>query len=155
MKVSFFSIGIDVAEAVVEVLASEVSPDPEQSEGTGAHFLTSMPRRYRAEVAVVFRVPADLERSAEVKGKGAAGELTEALSPVLAQTGRLGIKAVLARGALLALPVLAVLVAPRIVRATLPATRKRTPLPGWVKGLLPAQPPRLPPSGPYTHFQDV
>ncbi|MBW0000248.1 MAG: hypothetical protein JO015_14195 [Verrucomicrobia bacterium] len=147
MKVSFLSIGIDVAEAVVEVFASEASPDPERSEGAGVHILASIPRHYRAEVAVVFGSPAARETLAQVQDGNPAGQLPETLSSFLAQSGRLGIKTVLARGALVALPALAVLVVPRIARAALPAAGKSTRLRSWVRGLLPAPPPRLPPSG--------
>jgi hypothetical protein len=82
-----------------------------------------------------------------VQGRGSAGRISgETLSPLLVETGRLGLKAVLARSALLALPALAVLVAPKVARVALPAARKNALLRSWVRGLLPARQPRLPPA---------
>jgi hypothetical protein len=149
MKISFLSIGIEVVEAVVDVFSSEASRDPSQPEVAGIHSFRSSPQRYRAEVSVIFEVPDDPERllndaSHRVQGRGGATQTGQALSPLLAETGRLGLKAVLARSALLALPALAVLVAPRVARAALPAAGRNTLLRSWVRGLLPAQPPRLP-----------
>jgi hypothetical protein len=143
MKVSFLSIGIEVAEAVVEVFRSETSPDPGRSEGAGLNLPPSVPQRYRAEVSIIFGVPDGPDPWPRAQGRGAAGQLVEALSPVIRETGRLGLKAALARSALIALPALAVLAAPRIASAALPAARKSTFLRGWVRGLLPAQPRRL------------
>jgi hypothetical protein len=151
MKISFVAIGIEVAEAIVEVFNSEVPPGPPRSEAAGLHCLPSLPHYYRAGVSVIFEVPDGPEALLgealqRVQGRAGAGQPAETLSPFLAATGRLGFKAVLARGALLALPALAVLVAPRLARAALPAAGRNTPLGSWVRGLLPAQQPRLPPA---------
>jgi hypothetical protein len=144
MKISFLSIGIEVAETVVEVFSSEARPGADPFEVSGTHLWPLIPQRYRAEVSVILQVPDRPEAPRRPAGKGAEGQLAETLSPVLAETGRLGLKAVLVRGALLALPALAVLVAPRIARAALPAAGRNMPLRGWMKGRLPDPPPRLP-----------
>ena len=141
-----------MAEAVVEVLSSEMlSPDPPRSEAAGIRPLTPILHRFRAEVSVIVEAPGRPEALLtgalhRVQGKGSAGQIGETLSPLLTETGRLALKGVLARSALLALPALAVLVAPKVARAALPAAKKNARLRSWVKGLLPAQPPRLPPA---------
>jgi hypothetical protein len=152
MKISVLSIGIEMAEAVVEVVSSELlSPDPQRSEAAGTRPFSPILHRFRAEVSVILEAPDGPEALLadalhRVQGKGSASQIGNALSPLLTETGRLGFKAVLARSALLALPALAVLVAPTVARAALPAAKKNARLRSWVRGLLPAQPPRLPPA---------
>ena len=151
MKISVLAIGIEVAEAVVEAFGSEAPPDPVWSEAAGNRAVPAIPQPYRVGVSVILEVPDGPkallgEASQRGRGRGAAGQPGETLSPFLAETGRLGLKAVLARGALLALPALAMLAAPRIARAALPVARRNTALRNWVRGLLPAQAPRLPPA---------
>lgn len=151
MKISFFTIGIEVAETVVEVLSSDAPPDPSRSETAGTHPFRLIPQHYRTGLSVIFEVPDGPEELPgealqQMRSGGAAGKAGEALPGFLAETGRLGLKAALARGALLALPALAVLVVPRIARAALPAAGRNRTLRKWVAGLLPVQQPRLPPT---------
>jgi hypothetical protein len=151
MKISFLSIGIEVAEAIVEVFNSEASPDTPRSEPAGMRAVSLIPQGFRAEVMVIFEAPDKQETLLadalqRVRARGSGGQLGETLSPLLTETGRLGLKAVLARSALLALPALALLVAPTVARVALPAARRNASLRGWVSGLLPAHQPRLPPA---------
>lgn len=151
MNISFVSIGIEVAEAVVEAISSEVSPDAPLSRATGVQRFPPILHHFRAEVSVIFEAPdrpegllADAVHRAQARG--AEIRVGEALPPSLADTGRLGLKGVLARSALLALPALAVWVAPRIARAALAAAKKNGLLGNWVRGFLAAPQPRLPPA---------
>ena len=155
MKISFLSIGIEVAEAVVEALGAELPADPQRPEAAGNRPLGPVLQRYRAEVSVIFEGPddgpdpllrADVVRRLPRGGHAADETMGKALLPFLTETGRLGLKSVLARSALLALPALAMLVAPKIARGALPAAGKNGVLRNWVRGHLPAPPPRLPPA---------
>ena len=147
MRISVLSIGIEIAEAVVEVLSSEEIPsDPQRPEAAGTQLSAPVLHGFRAEASVIFEVPGRPEALLadalhRVRGNGVAGRIGEAFSPSLMETGRLGLKGVLARSALVVLPALAVLVAPKVARAALPAARNNARLQSWMKGFLPAPPP--------------
>ena len=135
MKKSVIFVGIKVVHAIL---------DPSREEGS----LTV--RRHDALALVVGQVTRTFEAGL-VEGRPAVQTQAEGagngLLPLLTDRRQLPPKVLVTRGLLLASPALFALAVPAVARVVRATVGKSTFLKTWLRGLLAAPSPRLPPSG--------